>query len=113
MNNSSVQRETKTKHGCCCVSRVKPLINDLVSGAKKGGDLSQEFKVEGASCGGCVSKIEEALLAMSSVNNASMDLSTSIVTVTGTIKSHDLIQVLKKVGFVATLINTNQGSYDE
>lgn len=119
MNKPLEQPQTKMKNGCCCANQQPSIVAPIV---KDSGDLPvQKFKVEGASCGACVGKIERALLTASGVKQARMDLSTGTATVTGTvdsIDSADLIRALAQAGFVATPINTtptknNTGSYDE
>jgi Cu+-exporting ATPase len=100
MNNklNDVVIENKTS-GCCCASKESQ-SKLLGSSANENNDLpSQKLIVEGASCGGCVGKIEKALLAVSGVETAKMELSTGIATVSGTAEIQHLIRALESAGF--------------
>lgn len=93
----------KNSNGCCCSAGLKTSPNSLDSTKKENNLLpTQKLTVEGASCGACVSKIEKALLTVSDVKSASMDLSAGIATVVGTADLQSLIGALEQVGFHAT-----------
>jgi Cu+-exporting ATPase len=102
MNNQldNVMKKNKTG-GCCCSNKILQ-SNASDSSTNDNSDLPlQKLSVEGASCGGCVGKIEKALLTISDVKTAKMELSTGIATVTGTADIQSLIGALESVGFHA------------
>lgn len=120
MNKPLKQPETEIKNGCCCASRRSSSAMTLE--VNKGVEVStQLFKVEGANCATCVGKIEQALLTISGIKQAHMDLSMGTATVTDAIDridKTDLIRTLAQAGFVATPINStssknNAELYDE
>ena len=63
---------------------------------------SQRLLVEGASCAGCVSKIELTLKAVTGVRRATMNLVERTATIHGNVDSQALIQALQAAGYGAT-----------
>ena len=63
---------------------------------------SQRLLVEGASCAGCVSKIELTLKAVTGVRRATMNLVERTATIHGNVDSQALIQALQAAGYAAT-----------
>ena len=63
---------------------------------------SQRLLVEGASCAGCVSKIELTLKAVVGVQQATMNLVERTATIHGNVDSQALIQALQAAGYGAT-----------
>lgn len=101
MNTKSTASSTKRQGGCCCADKSTPQQSSCSSDT----DLPrQRFKVEGATCSGCVSSIEQTLQAVAGVSEVCMDLTTGVVSVRGMAASNDLIDALERVGFPATLI---------
>jgi|GEM_PF-334480 len=98
-----------TNDCCCsvgCVSRQK-IKGDDTTGRD---DLPlQELLVDGASCDGCVSKIEKALLAVPGAKQISMNLDTGIATVTGTANFRYMVSAIEGAGFHATAKKTKSG----
>lgn len=65
--------------------------------------------IEGASCAGCVSKIEKALRAVPGVVGAEMNLADRSVQVSGDVDSDALIHAVQQAGYGATsLIDTSE-----
>ncbi len=61
----------------------------------------QELVVEGASCAGCVKKIETALQRVPGVRRAEMNLALRSVSITGTADTETLIAAIEKAGYGA------------
>lgn len=73
--------------GCCCVSK-----STTTTQADNASDLPiQYLQVQGATCGGCESNIEQTLLSVTGVISVQMDLASGIASVTGTVQASDLI----------------------
>ena len=61
--------------------------------------MSKTYKVEGMSCGGCVSSVEQAIKAVSQEANVEVKLEGGLVTVSG-MDDDDLIkQAVEDAGF--------------
>jgi len=60
--------------------------------------------VEGASCGSCVKKIEDALKAVKGVSEASMNFSEGVATVSGNPLTEELIKAIEIAGYSARSI---------
>ncbi|MCG8381894.1 MAG: heavy metal translocating P-type ATPase [Gammaproteobacteria bacterium] len=63
------------------------------------------LRVEGATCGSCVSKIESALQRVPGVSSATMSLAERIVSVEGTAATSDLIHAIATAGYQAEAIH--------
>jgi Cu+-exporting ATPase len=61
------------------------------------------FSVTGVGCKSCVNKIESALNAQESVTRASMDFEARTVTVIGSIKARNVIEIIEQLGYQAEL----------
>jgi copper chaperone CopZ len=108
MNTNEVKSTVKTRQaGCCCSSNKTVAINNFENvECKAGSDFSlHHLQVEGATCGGCVKKIEQALLSVSSVTSAKMNLANGVALVNGVVQPRDLIESLENVGFPAKVLN--------
>ncbi len=68
---------------------------------------SQQFRLEGLSCGGCVAKTEKALLAVEGVTAASVNLAERTAQVEGFVKNDDIITAVDRIGFKATSLNNH------
>ncbi|MEM7017254.1 MAG: heavy metal translocating P-type ATPase [Pseudomonadota bacterium] len=71
---------------------------------------AQELLVEGASCAGCVRKIETALKQVPSVDDAVMNFAQRTVTITGEAAVETLIKVVTDIGYQAS---ANENESDE
>jgi copper chaperone len=58
-----------------------------------------ELKVEGATCGGCVSSIEKAVTQLPGVDSVSFNLETKLAKVEGSIEQSDVIEAIEMAGF--------------
>lgn len=102
-NQENFMVSKKSSAGSCCSPKPVTTSSTVASYKKENNILPlQQLMVEGATCGGCVSKIEKVLMAATDVNTASMDLSTGIATVVGKADIQSLIHALEQVGFNAT-----------
>ena len=91
------------KAGGCCCSGKDQQRDEIANQAVQSNDLPlQKLAVKGASCGGCVGKIERALLSVAGVEEAHMNLSTGVAIVSGDAVMQMLIDALEAVGFSAT-----------
>ena len=61
----------------------------------------QEFIIDGASCGSCVSKIENAVQQVSGVTHAEMNFAQRTMSVEGTSNSSAIISAVEKAGYQA------------
>lgn len=63
------------------------------------------FNVSGMTCGGCVSKVEAALLAVKGVSGAKVDLEHKSATVDATeaVNAEDLVKAIESAGFKAAI----------
>lgn len=68
--------------------------------------IQQELIIEGASCGSCVTKIEDAIKQVSGVNSAEMNFAQRTVAVTGEFDKQALIEAVEKAGYNAKAINS-------
>jgi len=64
----------------------------------------QELIVEGASCGSCVTKIENALRQVPGVMGAEMNLAQRTVSVTGEVDTQALVNAIEKAGYNAKAV---------
>lgn len=58
-----------------------------------------ELKVEGATCGGCVSSIEKAVSQLTGVDSVSFNLETKLAKIEGTVAHSDVIDAIEMAGF--------------
>lgn len=56
------------------------------------------LRIEGMSCGGCSSRVQDALAAVPGVTSATVDLETALATVIGTADQADLVKAVEAVG---------------
>ncbi|SEL21284.1 Cu+-exporting ATPase [Colwellia chukchiensis] len=73
--------------------------------------VRQELIIDGASCASCVSKIEQALRAVTGVESAEMNFALRTVIVTGKVDSPSLIKAVEAIGYGAK--SSNAASDDE
>ncbi len=69
-----------------------------------------QLKIEGMTCASCVGRVERALRGMDGVVSASVNLATETASVdvaTSTIAASDLIRVIEKAGYGATVPDTH------
>lgn len=94
--------ETAKIGGCCCAVKEKT-DTDTTERNLQSNDLPlHKLAVVGATCGGCVKKIEQALQSVAGVDDASMNLFAGIAIVSGDAAIPTLIRALEAVGFSAT-----------
>jgi len=92
------------KLGCCCAKKtsttasvaIKPVVSEFPV---------KQFKAEGASCGGFVKSIENALRAVTGFSDVSMDLASRVLSVARAVQTDELIETLENVGYPATAVN--------
>lgn len=104
MTKQAMGNEKNTKIvGCCCASRgrgeseaEKPIVNNADSPL-------QYISIKGASCEGCVEKIEKALLPVAGVEAVQMDLAHGLVKASGNVETNRLVLDLETLGFSAAL----------
>lgn len=100
MKIDSTPLHETAKQGCCCTNNsaivTKVGIEQLPV---------KQLKVEGANCGGCVQSIEKALQSLNGVTNVSMELTSGVVSVAGTVQTDELIETLGKAGYPATVLD--------
>lgn len=63
--------------------------------------VTRELVIDGAGCASCVGKIEQALLEVEGVENASMNFALRTVTVTGSASPEVLIKAVERAGYNA------------
>ena len=103
MNTKIYEQEKNEKSGgCCCSGKTRNTGNDLVAETNNTDLPLHVLTVKGASCGGCVGKIERALLSISGVEKAQMNLQTGTAIVSGDVAIETLIRALEDVGFSAS-----------
>lgn len=96
--------ETAKTDGCCCAVKEK-VDSDTTERTLQSNDLPlHKLAVVGATCGGCVKKIEQALKSVAGVDDASMNLFAGIAIVSGDVAMSTLIRALEAVGFSATKV---------
>lgn len=105
MNTHQTLNANQHKGSCCCVG--KSSITYTTPDADNVSDTSlplQRLQVQGATCGGCVKSIEQALKSVSGVREASMDLVTGIASVIGVVETDHLVEALQSMGFPAAVV---------
>ncbi|MCE2593905.1 heavy metal translocating P-type ATPase [Motilimonas cestriensis] len=68
--------------------------------------LEQVLQIEGASCAGCVNKIEKALNNVPGVTQAQMNFADRTASVSGDVKLEVLIQAVEQIGYHAKMAAT-------
>lgn len=102
MNHQKTDVKNNEKSGgCCCANKDASPIETAHQNLKGKGLPMHTLAVEGAKCGGCVSKIESALKSVAGVEDARMDLPSATATVAGDVQVEVLISALEGVGFSA------------
>ncbi|MFW1678608.1 heavy metal translocating P-type ATPase [Pontibacter sp. JAM-7] len=71
--------------------------------------MQREFLIEGAGCASCVSKIEQALQAVSGVETASMDFPSRRVRVVGQVANQALMDAVATAGYQARPVVQGDG----
>ena len=61
--------------------------------------MQKRYRVEGMSCGGCVSSVEKAVKAVVGDAAVSVDLASGIVTIDGTCAESELRAAVEDAGF--------------
>ena len=61
--------------------------------------MTQTITVQGMSCGGCESAVEDALTAVSGVNSVEADSEADSVTVEGTADTDELVTAIEDAGY--------------
>ncbi|WP_435317129.1 heavy-metal-associated domain-containing protein [Haloarchaeobius sp. TZWSO28] len=64
--------------------------------------MSQKLTVEGMSCGHCEQTVEDALLDVAGVEDATADNESNSVTVTGDAQVDDLVAAVEDAGYDAS-----------
>ena len=105
MNTQKFENPTHYRGGCCCASKSSTAANTRRSVDSDSDIPLQRLHVQGATCGGCVRSIEQALCSVSGVSDACMDLATGVASVVGMVESNALIEALDRAGFPSTQIN--------
>ncbi|ENW96394.1 heavy metal translocating P-type ATPase [Acinetobacter sp. NIPH 298] len=103
------------------VSSSKPLdLTELTKAVERAGYevvVTQpiELTIEGMTCASCVARVEKALKKIEGVQQANVNLATESAWIQGNaqLKSHDLIQAVKKAGYNAKLVEQNQSDRQE
>lgn len=109
MRDQTKKHWGKKSGGCCCSSSADSNPRgSTVSTLVEGDTQTLELLIKGAGCGGCVRKIETALLITPGVEQAGMKLDTGIATVVGKVDVKDLLEVIENAGFQVT-VNTIAG----
>lgn len=67
-----------------------------------------ELKLSGLRCAGCVGKVEKALLAVTGVSEASVNLADRTALVAGTASTEELINAIEGIGFGAEIASGHQ-----
>lgn len=103
------------------VSSSKPLdLTELTKAVERAGYevvVTQpiELTIEGMTCASCVARVEKALKKIEGVQQTNVNLATESAWIQGNaqLKSHDLIQAVKKAGYNAKLVEQNQSDRQE
>ena len=61
--------------------------------------MEKRYRVEGMSCGGCVSSVEKAVKAVAGDASVSVDLESGLVTIEGVCGEDDLRSAVEEAGF--------------
>ncbi len=70
-------------------------------GARSHGGVRMRIGVEGMKCGGCVSKLEDALRSEEGVSFVSVALEPGVATIGGSIAKTRVLEIIRELGFVA------------
>lgn len=94
---------------------IKAKLHPINESKDRASRTIEYLHIKGASCASCVSKIEGALCNVTGVENASMNLAQSTVSITGHAPVEVLIQAVKRAGYDAKSItdSSNQSVLDE
>lgn len=92
------------KLGCCCAKKTSTTASVAIKSVVSESPVKQ-FKAEGASCGGFVKSIENALRAVTGFSDVSMDLASRVLLVARTVQTDESIETLENVGYPATAVN--------
>ncbi len=80
----------------------------FISGKKESGETGSQytFKVEGLHCDGCASGVRDKLIAAKGIKFANVTFETSLAIVTGDLPSENIIRIIEKAGYSASLVKT-------
>ena len=96
---TSVIKENK-KTSCCCAGKDQVRSEGTDRNVPDPDLPLHKLTVVGATCGGCVGKIERALQSVAGVEEARMNLSAGIAFVSGDVATETLVCALKKNWFL-------------
>ncbi|MEM9422033.1 MAG: heavy metal translocating P-type ATPase [Pseudomonadota bacterium] len=96
--------------GLACPETMQAAPDPSVFVQSNNGVFALDLAVAGARCAGCISKIEGALLKLSEVEVARLNLSTGRLRVEwqGTLDPHKIVQILSDLGYRATPFEPKQ-----
>lgn len=103
MSNDIVTTQSGVR-GCCCAK--PPLVK--ASGESSSTDKGMpvyKLSVKGAHCGSCKASIEQALSSVTGVTAATMDLSSGIALVSGSVAADSLLEALDGASYSASIID--------
>lgn len=91
--------------GCCCSGKAATPRDGRKVGVTASESLpSQQLRIQGISCGGCVKAIEKAIFTVPGVEEASVDFATGVATVWGDVASDKVIEAINQKGYEAAVI---------
>ena len=79
----------------------------------KRGENMRTFKVTGMACSACSAKVERTVSALNGVESCSVNLLSKSMIVEGDIKTADIIDEVKKLGFGIKLSSSNDDERDD
>lgn len=105
MNTQNLVDQVNGGGGCCCSGKVATPRAECNEGVSASETLpSQQLRIQGISCGGCVKTIEKAIFTVTGVEEVSVDLGTRVATVLGDVDSGSVIEAIKQKGYEAEVI---------
>ena len=105
MNTQNQLNQMKGGGGCCCSGKATTPSIERNEGVSASETLpSQQLRIQGISCGGCVKTIEKAIFTVTGVEEVSVDLGTGVATVLGDVDSGSVIEAIKQKGYEAEVI---------
>lgn len=106
MDTHRASNANQHQGGCCCSgkssvsSRSSDVNNDDNTVLPR-----HQFRIQGASCSGCVKSIEEEIFTVPGVKKVTVDLSTGVATVVGFVDSGSVIEAITRKGYEAEMIS--------
>lgn len=105
MNTQNQLNQMKGGGGCCCSGKATTSSIERNEGVSASETLtSQQLRIQGISCGGCVKTIEKAIFTVPGVVEAAVDIATGFATVLGDVNSGSVIEAIKQKGYEAEVI---------